>query len=94
MISSAFLVLSIIEKSFYSLEYTTGCLSEAQSSEKLVFEDYSKIIEELQSHRKEIEKLQVDITNTTCHDEDEGQGCRQNKGLGLLLRVQGLSHQQ
>ena len=36
--------------------------------ESLKVEDYSKIIEELQSHRKEIEKLQMDmsgsITNT------------------------------
>ncbi len=28
----------------------------------LIFEDYSKIIEELRSHRREIEKLQSDFT--------------------------------
>ena len=29
----------------------------------MVFDDYSKIIEELQSHRKEIEKLHTDFNS-------------------------------
>ncbi len=46
----------------------------------LIFEDYSRIIEELQSHRREIEKLQSDFAansggqqqmGTSKDDDDE-----------------------
>ena len=37
------------------------------------FEDYTKIIEELQSHRREIEKLQTDFASPTS-DEKHGGG--------------------
>jgi hypothetical protein len=55
------------EKSFYSLEYTGHNFSDDEEDEEacldsLGFDDYSKIIQELQSHRKEIEKLQTDIS--------------------------------
>lgn len=36
-----------------------------------MFEDYSRIIEELQSHRREIEKLQSDFTGP---HEEKGAG--------------------
>ena len=58
------------DKSFYALEYTGQDFSEDEEVEEedadayldtLAFDDYSKIIQELQSHRKEIEKLQTDM---------------------------------
>ncbi|XP_059092688.1 myomegalin-like isoform X1 [Tigriopus californicus] len=55
------------QKSFYSLEYTRAEMSEDGDQTVTTFEDYSKIIEELQSHRREIEKLQV--TSTSLDDE-------------------------
>ena len=60
------------DKSFYALEYTGQDFSEDGEVEEedaeayldtLAFDDYSKIIQELQSHRKEIEKLQTDMGN-------------------------------
>ena len=45
-----------------------GLGRDGNNQDSLKVEDYSKIIEELQSHRKEIEKLQMDmstsVTNT------------------------------
>ena len=59
------------DKSFYALEYTGHDFSEEDAEveeedaeaylDTLAFDDYSKIIQELQSHRKEIEKLQTDM---------------------------------
>lgn len=60
------------DKSFYALEYTGQDFSGDEEVEEedadayldtLAFDDYSKIIQELQSHRKEIEKLQTDMGN-------------------------------
>ena len=62
-------------KSFYSLDYTGQDFSDIDELEPgLGLElmsrdshdpnkDYSKIIEELQSHRREIEKLHIDLAN-------------------------------
>lgn len=64
----AFNFLLHLEKSFYSLEYTRAEMSEDGGDQTVTtFEDYSKIIEELQSHRREIEKLQATSTSL---DED------------------------
>ncbi len=58
------------DKSFYALEYTGHNFSEDEDNEEayldsLAFDDYSKIIQELQSHRKEIEKLQSDFSQAS-----------------------------
>ena len=42
----------------------SGLGAERHDPESLKVEDYSKIIEELQSHRKEIEKLQLDMNGS------------------------------
>ena len=41
------------------------CKADTSPNNGLQVEDYSKIIEELQSHRKEIEKLQMDMNSST-----------------------------
>ena len=64
------------EKSFYSLEYTGQDFSDqddVNDDTMTTFEDYTKIIEELQSHRREIEKLQTDFASPTS-DERQGGG--------------------
>ena len=60
----------------------------------MAFDDYSKIIQELQSHRKEIEKLQTDMGNgglrsLTEEDQKESELTEGNQGsesscLGLF----------
>ena len=45
-----------------------GLRDETNDPEHMKVEDYSKIIEELQSHRKEIEKLQLDINCSSIRD--------------------------
>lgn len=84
------------------MEYTTseGGGKKAESPDEfddegdvdaVIFDDYSKIIEELQSHRREIEKLQTDFasSNTLCQkddevDEDDFLGPRTVKGGGFF----------
>jgi len=83
------------DKSFYALEYTGQDFSEDEEVEEedadayldtLAFDDYSKIIQELQSHRKEIEKLQTDMGNgglrSLMEEEDlkEGEQTEGNQG--------------
>lgn len=62
-----------IEKSFYALEYTTNHSQDQTDQEEtsLISEDYSKIIQELQSHRREIEKLQIDISSSNIKEDDQ-----------------------
>ena len=48
----------------YSEDYY-GTTDKANDPDGQKVEDYSKIIEELQSHRKEIEKLQIDMGGTS-----------------------------
>ena len=78
-------------KSFYSLDYTEeeGCregvrpstLSEVPEDEAgSRLEDYNKIILELQSHRKEIEKLQI----TTATSSSTQTGC-ENQSINVCL---------
>ena len=80
-------------KSFYSLDYTEeeGCregggngpstLSEVPEDEAgSRLEDYNKIILELQSHRKEIEKLQI----TTATSSSTQNGC-ENQSINVCL---------
>ena len=45
-----------------------GFKNDNDTIENLKVEDYSKIIEELQSHRKEIEKLQLDMNGSSLRD--------------------------
>ena len=66
-------------KSFYSLDYTEegdGGLLEASEDaledDGSRLEDYNKIIQELQSHRKEIEKLQIGGTGPTSSSPQNG----------------------
>ena len=57
LLGARFRCFSFAVKSFYSLDYTDHVPSEAVATQRV--QDYDKIIQELQSHRKEIEKLQV-----------------------------------
>lgn len=73
-------LLNQLEKSYYSLTYPTtespGNLSEenadhdAAEQDVIGVENYSRIIEELQSHRREIEKLQM--SNVSLDEVKEG----------------------
>jgi len=64
-------------KSFYSLDYTGQDFSD-KASEKGGSRDYVKIIEELQSHRKEIEQLHFDLASCT------DQSAQKMKGSDML----------
>ena len=51
-----------IDKMFYSLEFSQVILNESSAEYEVPLPDYSSIIEELRSHRREIKKLHQECT--------------------------------
>ncbi len=86
------------EKSYYSLGYsalaeedTVACDGVGAGGDKedaeaeddaIIFEDYSRIIEELRSHRREIEKLQSDFRGAGDEEEEEDKEDKEEQSKG------------